>query len=158
MAIAPSEPHAVLGQVDKAGRLAAADPEIEALQREAGSMVGQTLALPQVAAVAQLARKLGIAVVRPALAASTDHDIELSVRATPDGDEVALTLEGWTMRAPTGARLASLLGGNGQADSEPTTSEWAADEELNIISFSSDLAEALGIDVDEAAGTALTRI
>ena len=57
MASAPSEPRAVLGRVDKAGRLVAADPELEALQREAGSAIGQTLALPQVAAVSQLARK-----------------------------------------------------------------------------------------------------
>ena len=157
MASAPSEPRAVLGRVDKAGRLIAADPELEALQREAGSMVGQTLALPQVAAVAQLARKLRIAVVRPALAASTDHDIELSVRAVPDGDEIALTLEGWTVRAPSGPRLASLLGGNGDADAEPGGSEWAADEELKIISLSPDLAESLGVEVGEAAGTPLTR-
>ena len=158
MASAPSEPRAVLGRVDKTGRLIAADPELEMLQREAGSSLGQTLALPQIAAVAQLARKLGIAVVRPALAASTDHDIELSVRAVPEGNEIALTLEGWTVRAPTGARLASLLGGNGHADDEPATSEWAADEELKIISISSELAESLGIDVGEAAGTPLTRI
>ena len=65
MASAPSEPRPVLGRVDKAGRLIAADPELEALQREAGSSVGQMLALPQIAAVAQLARKLGIAVVAP---------------------------------------------------------------------------------------------
>ena len=65
MASAPSEPRPVLGRVDKAGRLIAADPELEELQREAGSELGQTLALPQVAAVAQLARKLGTAVSRP---------------------------------------------------------------------------------------------
>jgi signal transduction histidine kinase len=158
MASAPSEPRAVLGRVDKAGRLVAADPELEALQREAGSAIGQTLALPQVAAVAQLARKLCIAVVRPALAASTDHDIELSVRAVPDGDEIALTLEGWTMRSPSGPRLASLLGGASESDAETAGSEWAADEELKIISLSADLAETLGVDVNEAAGTALTRL
>src|SRR2546430_7866559 len=104
MASAPSEPRAILGRVDKAGRLIAADSELEALQREAGSAIGQMLALPQIAAVARLARKLGISVVRPALAASTDHDVELSVRATPDGDEVALSLEGWSVRAPPGPR------------------------------------------------------
>jgi len=158
MASAPSEPRAVLGRVDKAGRLVAADPELEALQREAGSAIGQTLALPQVAAVAQLARKLRIAVVRPALAASTDHDIELSVRAVPDGDEIALTLEGWTMRSPSGPRLASLLGGASESDAETAGSEWAADEELKIISLSADLAETLGVDVNETAGTALTRL
>src|SRR5436189_4370433 len=101
MASAPSEPRAVLGRVDKAGHLIAADPELEALQREAGSAIGQALALPQVAAIAQLARKLGIAVSRPAVAASTDHDVELWVNAKPEGDEVALSLEGWTIRAPS---------------------------------------------------------
>lgn len=158
MASAPSEPHAVFGRVDKTGRLIAADPELEALQREAGSVIGQTLALPQIAAVAQLARKLGIPVVRPAVAASTDHDIELSVRATPEGDEVALSLEDWAIRAPVGPRLASLLGGAAEADSETSRNEWSADEELRIISLSGELGEILGVEPAESAGIALTRI
>ena len=88
MASAPSEPRPVLGRLDKTGRLVAADPELEALQRQAGSTLGQELALPQVAAVARLARELGIPVSRPAVAASIDHDIDLWVRASPEGDEV----------------------------------------------------------------------
>jgi signal transduction histidine kinase len=148
----------VLGRVDKAGRLIAADPELESLQREAGSSLGQMLALPQIAAVAQLARKLGISVVRPALAASVDHDIQLSVRASPEGEEIALSLEGWTARPPSGPRLASLLGGPGESDSAQPSNEWAADEELRVISLSSELAELLGVEVDESAGMALTRI
>src|SRR5437879_9252068 len=91
VASVPSEPRPVLGRLDRADRLVSADPELEALQREAGSSLGQPLALPQVAAVAQLARKLRTPVSRPALAASTDHDIELWVQATPEGDEVALS-------------------------------------------------------------------
>ena len=55
MASVPSEPRAVRGRVDKAGRLIAAEPELEALQKEAGSALGKTLALPQIAAVAHLA-------------------------------------------------------------------------------------------------------
>ena len=65
----------MLGRLDRSGRLISADPELEALQREAGSALGQPLALPQIAAVAELARKLRTPVSRPALAASTDHDI-----------------------------------------------------------------------------------
>jgi signal transduction histidine kinase len=119
--------------------------------------LGQKLALPQVAAVAQLARKLRIAVSRPAIAASIDHDIELWVRATPDGDEVALELEGWAERAPAAARLASLLGGTSDADSAAANNEWAADEELRVISLSTELAEHLGVDLSEIAGQPLTR-
>ena len=145
----------MFGRLDRAGRLISADPELEALQREAGSNLGQPLALPQIAAVAQLARKLRTPVSRPALAASTDHDIELWVQATPEGDEVALSLEGWTVRAPAGPRLAAILGGGTEADTGGARNEWAADEELRIISLSPDLAELLGADPDAVAGQAL---
>jgi signal transduction histidine kinase len=138
--------------------LISADPQLEALQREAGSGLGQPLALPQIAAVAQLARKLRTRVSRPALAASSDHDIELSVQATPEGEEVALSLEGWTVRPPAGPRLAAILGGGAEADTGGVRNEWAADEELRIISLSPDLAELLGVDGDAVAGQALTRV
>ena len=52
MASAPSEPGKVLGRLDRVGRLIAADPELAALQGEAGSAIGQALALPQLAAIA----------------------------------------------------------------------------------------------------------
>ena len=158
MASVPSEPRPVLGRLDQSGRLISADPELETLQREAGSRLGELLALPQIAAVAQLSRKLRTAVSRPALVASTDHDIELWVQARPEGDEIALSLEGWTMRAPAGPRLAAILGGRTEADVGGTRNEWAADEELRIISLSSDLADLLGVQADEVAGQPLTRM
>lgn len=157
MASVPSEPRAISGRVDKAGRLIAADPELEALQRQAGATLGQRFALPQVAAVAQLARKLGIAVTRPAVAASADHDIDLWVEAAPEGDDVLLSLHGWTERPPLAPRLASLLGGTAEADSADSHNEWVADEELRLISLSPELAEHLGVDVSEVAGQPLTR-
>ena len=158
MASAPNEPRPVLGRVDKAGRLVSADPELEALQRDAGSSLGHTLAIPQIASIADLARKLGIAVARPAIAASLEHDVELWVRATPEGDDVALSLEGWTERPPAPPRLATLLGKGSDADASPSRHEWAADEELRLISISAELAGQLGIDLAEAAGQPLTRI
>lgn len=75
MASVPSEPRPVFGRVDKTGRLVSADPALEALQREAGSDIGRALALPQIAAIAELARKLGIPVARPAIAASLERDV-----------------------------------------------------------------------------------
>jgi signal transduction histidine kinase len=158
VASAPLEPRPVIGRLDRAGRLISADPELENLQREAGSALGQPLALPQIAAIAELARKLRTPVARPALAASTDHDIELWVRARPEGDEIALSLEGWTLRVPAGPRLAAILGGSADAESGGARNEWAADEELRIISLSSELAELLGVNPDEVAGQALTRV
>jgi signal transduction histidine kinase len=157
VASAPSEPRPIVGRIDKAGRLVAADPELQALQQQAGSGLGQRLALPQVAAVAELARKLGIAVTRPAIAASADRDIELWVEATPEGDEVVLSLRGWTERPVAAPRLTTLLGGTAEAASPESHNEWAADEELRLISVSPELADHLGIDVAEAAGQPLTR-
>ena len=147
----------MLGRLDSSGRLVSADPQLEALQREAGSALGEPLALPQIAAVAQLARSLRTAVSRPAIAASTDHDIELWVDATPDGDEIALSLEGWTIRPAAGPRLAAILGG-GETETGRARNEWTADEELRIISLSPDLAELLGVDSDSVAGQPLTRV
>jgi signal transduction histidine kinase len=157
MASVASNPPPVLGRIDKMGRLVAADPQLEALQRQAGATLGQKLAIPQVAAVAQLARKLGSAVTRSAVAASADHDIEMWVEATPEGDEIALALQGWAERAPAAPRLASLLGGTSEADSPDSHNEWVADEELRLISLSPELAEHLGVDVGEVAGQPLTR-
>ena len=158
MASAPFEPRPVLGRLDRAGRLVSADAELEALQREAGSSLGQPLALPQIAAVAQLARKLRTPVSRPALAASTDYDIELWVEAKPEGDDISLSLHGWTQRAPAGPRLAAILGGGVETETGGSRNEWAADEELRIISLSADLAELLGVEPDSVAGQALTRV
>ena len=158
MASAPSKPRAVLGRLDHAGRLIAADPELEALQREAGSELGQALALPQVAAVAQLVRKLGTPVARPAIAASPDHDIELWVNAKPEGDDILLSLEGWTIRPAAGPRLTSILGGGSEGASPSAQHQWTTDEELRIISLSAELADLIGIDAPEASGAALTRI
>ena len=158
MASVPSDTPPVRGRVDRHGRLIAAEPELAGLQAEAGSAIGQALALPQVAAVAQLARKLGISVVRPAIAGAAEHDLDLWVRATPEGDEVALAIEGWTQRPPAAPRLASLLGGASETETSQVQHEWSADEELRVLSLSAELADYLGVDVSEMSGQALTRI
>ena len=158
MAGANNDPRLVRGRLDKQGRLIVADPELDELQAQAGSEIGRRFALPQIAAVAELARKLGIPVARPAVAASNDHDLQLWVRATPEGEEVALEIEGWVKRPPSAPRLASLLGGASQAESSEPQYEWAADEELRIISMSPELADYLAVELAETAGQPLTRL
>jgi signal transduction histidine kinase len=158
MASAPSKPRAILGRLDAAGRLIAADAELDELQCQAGSGLGQLLALPQVAAVAELARKLGTTVSRPAVAASAESDIDVWVNATPEGDEIALSLEGWTARPPRRPRLAALLGGGDEASEPQSEDSWAADEELRLISVSPHLAETVGISATDVVGAPLTRL
>lgn len=159
MASAPGEPRAVLGRVDRACRLIAADDQLAALQRDAGADIGDTLALPQIAAVARLAIRLNIAVERPALAASLNQDFELWVRATPDGDEVALSLEGWQERPAAGSRLASLnLVTQSAGPDSQARLEWTADAELRITELSPELAQLLGVESGQVDGLALTRL
>jgi signal transduction histidine kinase len=157
MASTSPESAAVVGRLDGSGRLIAADPELETLQREAGSELGRALALPQIASVAQLARTLGAPVRRQAIAASSEHDIELWVNARPEGDEIVLSLEGWTVHAPAAPRFAAVAGAEAKR-SEKEGREWATDEQLHITSLSAGLAELLGVDPADAVGAPLTRI
>jgi signal transduction histidine kinase len=158
MASAPNEARRISGRIDGAGRLVRADPELEQLQRDAGSSIGKTLALPQIVAIAELARKLGIPVSRPAVVASPDEDIDLWVRATPEHDDVVLSLDNWTGHPAAPPRLAALLGGGNEADAGADRQEWTADEELRLIAMSNNLADYLGVDLAEAAGQPLTRV
>ena len=157
MATAPSERGPVRGRLDAHDRLISADPELVALQIDAGSHVGSELALPQITAVARLARKLGVPIYRNAVAAGAEQDVELWVRATPDGDEVALLLERWVYRAPAAPRLGTLVPHEQHIDLGAAPEEWAANEDLSIVSMSSGLAEKLGTTSEEAIGKPLTR-
>ena len=154
-----SAPHdRVTGRVDAAGRLVAADPPLAALQAEAGSRVGARLVLPQVAAVARLARQLGVPVERAVIAAGADRDYDLWVRAILDGDEVLLTIDGWHERAPATPHLDLVFAPDDDAVAiDPASGEWATDAELHLTAIAPDLADRLGVVTSEAIGYPLTR-
>jgi len=156
MASKPDEPGAVSGRIDRSGRLVSADPELAALQRDAGSDIGRTLALPQILAIARLALRLGIPVERAAVAASNEHDHEIWVRAVPEGDEVALELQRWTTRPAAGARLQTLHVASEERVADAMT--WAVDPELRITSLSAELAAQAEVAPAEAIGLPLTRL
>ncbi len=155
MASAAGHGDLVHGRVDRDGRLVAADPMLAALQEDGGAAIGDRLVLPQLAAIARLARRLGIAVARPALVAGRDHDVEMWVRGEPDGDDVLLTIESWRRKAPPGPRL-ELAARSDDVIPAPR-GEWAADPELRITELSSDLATLLGAGASEAVGQPLTK-
>lgn len=157
MATAPSDRGPVRGRLDGQDRLISADPELVALQTEAGSHVGSELALPQITSIARLARKLGVPIYRNAIAAGADHDVELWVRATPEGDEVSLSLERWIYRPAAAPRLGTLVPHEQHIEIGAAPEEWAANEDLSIVSISAGLAEKLGTTPEEAIGKPLTR-
>ena len=128
------------------------------LQRQAGSELGNVLVLSQIAAVAQLAARLGTAVRRPAIAASATNDFELWVVATPESDEIALSLEDWTARRPAGPRLLGMLADDAAAIAEAAGQQWATDKEFRVVWLAPPLADILGVEAAEAASAPLTRI
>ena len=159
MASAPDDPGVVAGRLDGEGRLVSADPPLATLQAEAGSGLGARLALPQIAAVARLARQLGVPVARSVIAAGAREDYDLWVRATLDGDEVVLAIEGWRPRPPAAPRLDLVLAADDDSTvaRDPATGEWATDAELKLTALAPDLAERLEVDPAEAMGQPLTR-
>lgn len=158
MATLPSDPPPVTGRLDAAGRLVAADARLEALQIDAGSAIGRPLALPQIAAVARLAAELNVPVSRPAVAAAPSHDLDLWVRAVPNGGGVDLLIEGWIERPAAAPRLGTLLGNGPTADPlEAAVTSWALDEELRIVSLSPEFAAQLEMTPEQAVGQSMTR-
>ena len=138
-----SNADAVIGRVDAEGRLVAADPPLAALHALAGGDEGGILAVPQIAALARLARRLGITISRAALAADGERDVDLWVRAEPEGDEVALAITGWSARA---ARAGAGPPAEREADFLRAAADWMweTDDSLRLTSLSPGAAAAIG--------------
>lgn len=155
MASVPSDLGPVTGRVDRDGRLTEADPPLLRLQQEAGSKLGAPLALPQLAAVARSAIKLGVPLSRAVLAASQSQDLDLWVRVEPDENGASLTIEGWKAKPPAPPRLT--LVGNEPDEAEPKRLGLTTDPELKISRIDDELVTMLGLNPDEVIGQPLTR-
>ncbi len=94
----PSHPTIIRASVSAQGLLTGADAPLLALQREAGGDIGVALAIPQLAAIARLSMRLRITVSRPVIAATDRCDIDMWVRARPEGEGVALSIIDWHER------------------------------------------------------------
>lgn len=155
MASVPSDLGPVAGRVDRDGRLTEADPPLLRLQQEAGSGLGAPLALPQLAAVARSAIKLGVPLSRAVLAASRDQDLDLWVRVEPDENGASLTIEGWKAKPPAPPRLT--LVGNEPEGPEQESLGLTTDQELKVSRIDDELAARLGLDPEQVIGQPLTR-
>lgn len=93
-----AHPTIIRATVAANGLLLSADAPLLALQREAGADVGAVLAIPQLAAIARVASRLGVTVSRPVTAAADRGDIDMWVRAKPEADGVQLSVIEWSER------------------------------------------------------------
>ncbi|WP_176590462.1 sensor histidine kinase KdpD [Sphingobium sp. EM0848] len=99
----PAHPAVIRATVAADGRLLSADAPLLALQQEAGGELGEVIAIPQLAAMARLAARLGVTVSRPVAAAAERGDIDMWVRAKPDGQSVHMAVIDWHERSPVTA-------------------------------------------------------
>ncbi|MDQ4419984.1 HAMP domain-containing sensor histidine kinase [Sphingobium sp. DEHP117] len=86
---------ALLLRLDSADRILSADEPILRLQAQAGGAADGRIAVPQIAAVARLARRLDILIARPLLIGGEQIDIRLWVRARPVAGGVELGFSEW---------------------------------------------------------------
>ncbi|MFS0735694.1 HAMP domain-containing sensor histidine kinase [Sphingomonas sp. 1P06PA] len=151
--IAPQPP--IRGHADRAGRLVDADPPLAGLQARAGGVPGGPIAVPQLAALVRLVLRLKIVVSRGVVAADGDQDLDLWVRAAPDGDGVSLAIVGWTERpASLPVAAASIAREHDHLRAEADWL-WECDAALAITGLSANAAASVPHD---AIGAPLTRI
>jgi signal transduction histidine kinase len=148
----------VAGRVDAEGRLVAADPPLAALQARAGGDEGGALAVPQIAALARLARRLGITISRAAIAADGEQDVDLWVRAEPQGDEIALAITGWAGRPARQPAATAPAGRESDFLRAAADWMWETDDTLRLTMLSPGAAAAIGRNPAEFAGKQLTRL
>lgn len=127
---------AIHGRLDGDMRLVEADPPLAALHARAGGVSGGVLAVPQIANVARLARRLGIVVSRGVLAADGEADLELWVRAEPRGESVELAIAGWAERPAAEAFPATLVEREHDFIRASADWLWETDEALKLTALS----------------------
>jgi signal transduction histidine kinase len=155
----PKAPSMVVrGRLDAQGRLVEGDPALVNLQLRAGGEPTGPLAVPQVAALARLSRRLGIVISRGVIAADGDMDLDLWVRAQPDAAGVSLEISGWHERmayAPPRSDDAER-----EADFLRASADWMweTDEALRFTALSPAAAAAIGKTPVELIGKQLTRL
>ena len=145
--------HAV---VDAEGQLVSAEPAIASLNLRAGGREGAPLAVPGLATVARLARRLGIVVSRGVTVADADADLRLWVRAQPEGETVRLAVSGWQERSPV--RLP--LDQTAEADFTAAGAEWRweTDAALRLTFVSIEAGARNGFHALTMLGQPLTRL
>ena len=133
-----------VGRVDADGRLLSADPRLRDLQERAGSSLGDVLAVPPLASLVRLARTLDILISRSVVVAEGDHDLDLWVRARPDGETVVLTVGGWTVRPQRAPWLMPQSSDVETPSAEAEGWQWATDAKLRLTSLSFGGSDLIG--------------
>ncbi|WP_256924339.1 ATP-binding protein [Sphingomonas sp. IBVSS2] len=146
-----------IARLDAEGRLIDAEARLFELNMRAGGTIGAPLAVPQIATLARLSQRLGIAISRNVIAADGEDDLELWVRAEPEQGGVRLEVSGWRLRP--GWRAPA---GEPERDGDFFRSAadwlWETDASLRITFLSIEAGARYGFDSSMMLGQPLTRL
>ncbi|WEK43025.1 MAG: HAMP domain-containing sensor histidine kinase [Candidatus Sphingomonas colombiensis] len=150
-----SEGMALTARLDHADRLVSADADFTMLNDRAGGAVGELLAVPQLATVVRLARRLRILVQRTVVIADADVDLECWVRAVPTADGVTLSVAPMRERPAWRSAVAAT-----QLAPPPAGADWVweIDAALRIAHLPVDAGTAHGLDPSALIGKPLTEL
>ena len=143
--------------VDAEGHVLDADPAIVTLNARAGGGIGESLAVPQLATIARLARRLGIVVSRGVVVSDEEADIELWVRAQPQDDLVRLSVSGWRELQPWRGTPRDV---QAELDLQHADADWRweTDAALRLTFLSLDAGPRYGFDAVGLLGRPLTAL
>jgi len=124
----------ILARLDAADTIVSADEMVMRLHLAAGGDPGGRIAVPQIAAVARLARRLKILIARPLLIGGHDHDIRLWVRAKPVDDGVELQFSEWQESPhPEGSQSGAARAA--EIALAPEGADWRTDAQMRFVQF-----------------------
>jgi signal transduction histidine kinase len=140
--------------LDGDGRLRHAEPRLAGLNARAGGEPGAPLAIPAMAELVRICRRLGIDVARRITVADGEDDVALWVQVEPEGDALRLTVGAWQMpdedgRTRDDADTAELLA----LDADW---RWEADSGLHLTYVSPAAGSRFGFDAADVLGRPLT--
>lgn len=145
-----------IGRLSADGLLLDAEPRLAEINRRAGGAPGRPFAVPQIAALVRLVRRLGIPLSRAIVAADGEDDITLTVRAEPDELGIRLEVSGWLAGAPWEAAQAA------RRDTDFLRADadwiWTTDAALHLTHVSDHAARRFGFDPPTVLGQPITRL
>ncbi len=146
------------GTVDRDGRLVAAGSRLAQLQKAAGGQLGGDLVVPQLASLARLARTLGVLVSRGVVVAEGDQDLDLWVRAQSEGEQVRLSIGGWSVRPVPMPDPAKAVERARQFASLEQHGRWRVDSKGRLVSLDAALGQQVRGGDSRIIGQPVTRL
>lgn len=128
----------IVAKLDTADRICSADEMVIRLQQAAGGEPDGRIAIPQIAGMARLARRLQILIARPLLIGGRDRDIRMWARAKPLDDGVELHFSEW-QEVPHAEAAENAALRAAQVALAPDGIDWRTDAEMRLIQLGAGL-------------------